>query len=176
MHHEVKRHIEYKSMSDCTRATGWHTEYTSLSDGLCAHRMLLRYPGAKKSIRKHAIRSALREDLVCYTHGLRHVRDRMDLPYLPSLLPSKHDLGGGHLSQHKYHRFGGHASCPPGASALSYPGQRHDFLLFACVMLVHWEAVQPTVMWDHAFVAACQAYHHCRPRAVASVSCDSKCL
>ena len=134
MHHEVKRHIEYKSMSDCTRATGWHTEYTSLSDGLCAHRMLLRYPGAKKSIRKHAIRSALREDLVCYTHGLRHVRDRMDLPYLPSLLPSKHDLGGGHLSQHKYHRFGGHASCPPGASALSYPGQRRDFLLFACVM------------------------------------------
>ncbi len=65
---------------------------------------------------------------------------------------------------------------PPGASALSYPGQRRDFLLFACVMLVHWEAVQPTVMWDHAFVAACQAYHHCRPRAVASVSCDSKCL
>ncbi|KAA6426425.1 MAG: hypothetical protein FRX49_03536 [Trebouxia sp. A1-2] len=29
----------------------------------------------------------------------------MDLPYLPSLLPSKHDLGGGHLSQHKYHRI-----------------------------------------------------------------------
>lgn len=67
-------------------------------------RMLLRYPVAKKSIRKHAIRSALREDLVCYTLGLEHVRRYKGLPYLPTLLPSKEEIRGSHLPQQKYHR------------------------------------------------------------------------
>ena len=67
--------------------------------------MLLRYPVAKKSIRKHAIRSALREDLVCYTLGLEHVRQYRRLPHLPYLLPSKEEIRGSHLSQRKYHRY-----------------------------------------------------------------------
>lgn len=67
-------------------------------------RILLRYPVAKKSIRKHAIRSALREHLVCYTLALQHVRQNMGMPYQPSLLPSKEEIRGNHLSQQKYHR------------------------------------------------------------------------
>ena len=70
--------------------------------------MLLRYPVAKKSIRKHAIRSALREDLVCYTLGLGHVRLYKKLPHLPDLLPSKEEIRGVHLSQFKYHRSACH--------------------------------------------------------------------
>lgn len=66
--------------------------------------MLLRYPVARKSIRKYAIRSALREDLVCYTLGLGYVRLCKRLPYLPDLLPSKEEIRGSHLSQNKYHR------------------------------------------------------------------------
>lgn len=67
-------------------------------------RMLLRYPVAKKSIRKYAIRSVLREDLVCYTLALGHVRQNMGMPHQPLVLPSKEDIRGSHLSQQKYHR------------------------------------------------------------------------
>lgn len=73
-----------------------------MSAAVC--RMLLRYPVAKKSIRKHAIRSALREHLVCYTLALEHVRCNMGMPHQPTMLPSKEEIRGSHLSQEKYHR------------------------------------------------------------------------
>ncbi len=52
---------------------------------------------------------------------------------------------------------------PPGAAALCYLGQRHDLLLFACVMCCIGALGSCTTykaMWDHAFVAACHANHH----------------
>ena len=99
--------------------------------------MLLRYPVAKKSIRKHALRSALRENLVCYTYGLRHVREHMGSAYLPSLLPSKQDLGGGHLSQHKYHRFGSCASWMSCSDTNLFRKLGRDTYTVRCFCLCH---------------------------------------
>ncbi len=44
---------------------------------------------------------------------------------------------------------------PPGAAALCYPGQRHDLLLFACVVCCTGALGScPTykAMWDHALL------------------------
>ena len=66
--------------------------------------MLLRYPVAAKSIRRFVLRSVLREDLICYCMGLKHVRQHAKALHLPDVLPTKDDMHGEHLSQDKYHR------------------------------------------------------------------------
>ena len=66
--------------------------------------MLLRYPVAAKSIRRFVLRSVLREDLISYCVGLKHVRQHAQGLHLPDVLPTKDDLQGEHLTQDKYHR------------------------------------------------------------------------
>lgn len=52
---------------------------------------------------------------------------------------------------------------PPGASALSYPGQRHDFLLFACVMC-HVGALGSCTTYSYVGSCIC-----CRMSSVSSL-------